>query len=90
MSICSLPTVLLDATVCQDKGHILLTIAADGLDSSSKHVLGTLQAAYEYPPPPFFLSSGRFLWSRASCTATKYPAATLATQTRLPLLRRPP
>lgn len=70
--------------------YILLTIAADGLAGSSKHILGTLQAAYKHTPPPFLPSSGRFLSSQASCTATKYPAATLTTQTRLPLPRRPP
>jgi hypothetical protein len=86
--ICALQ-VRLDATLCQDKGYVLLTAAADGLTGSSKHILGTLQAAYKYTPPPFCPSSGRFLQSQASRTVTKYPAATFTTQTRLPLPRCP-
>ncbi|EHK42938.1 hypothetical protein TRIATDRAFT_131019 [Trichoderma atroviride IMI 206040] len=70
--------------------QVLLVYLTDGLAGSSKYVLGTLQAAYRHTPPPFFPSSGRFLWSQASCTATRHPAATLTTQTRLPLPRRPP
>lgn len=52
--ICSRPTARCYYTLCQDKGPILLTLAVDGLDGSSKHVLGTLQAAYRYTPPSIF------------------------------------